>query len=72
MTNPNEISGDRCGKCGIKMSLVKGFLTRSDISRVKGCYRCSACSMLTCYECSDSRKPCNCGVQQWEEQMYFV
>ena len=65
--------GDRCGTCGKPMTLVKGMMRTSDfMTRTQGCYQCRACGRLTCYDCSDNRKPCECGAQQWSERTYIV
>lgn len=65
--------GDRCAVCGRPMTLVKDSMSRSDfMTGTQGCYRCRACGQLTCYDCSDSRKPCKCGAQQWSACFYLI
>lgn len=67
-------SGDRCGTCGRKMKMLSGlFMRTADLktARTRGCYQCRACGRLTCYDCSDSRRACACGVQQWAERTYI-
>ncbi len=65
--------GDRCGRCGRPMTLVKGMMRTSDfMTRTQGCYQCRACGSLTCYDCSDRREPCERGAQQWSERTYIV
>jgi hypothetical protein len=66
-------SGDRCARCGRPMTLVQGIMRTSDfMTRTQGCYQCRACGRLTCYDCSDSREPCDCGARQWSERTYVV
>jgi hypothetical protein len=65
--------GDRCARCGRAMKLVQGMMSTPDfITRTQGCYQCRACGRLTCYDCSDSRMPCECGARQWSERTCLI
>jgi hypothetical protein len=64
--------GDSCAACGRSMMLVTGVIKREAyLTKTRGCYQCRACARLTCYDCSDSREPCQCGEKQWFERAYF-
>lgn len=65
---------DHCARCGRAMTLVQGMMMRTSdyLTRTQGCYQCRACGRLNCYDCSDSRMPCECGAQQWSERTYLV
>lgn len=63
-----------CGVCRRPMMLTNGMIMRTTDLRThtQGCYQCRACGRLTCYDCSDSRKPCVCKAHQWSERTYLM
>jgi len=64
---------NRCSICHRSMRLLDGFVQTSDLRmRTQGCFQCRACGRLTCFNCSDNRKPCICGAKHWVERTYTL
>lgn len=67
--DPNRL---RCSRCNSEMIIVSGMIMSSKVmAHAKGCFRCTACGAYECFECSDNRRPCLCGSQTWQEQLYI-
>jgi hypothetical protein len=63
----------RCGRCGTTMFIITGMMVRRDVfTRSHGCFQCGRCGQYTCYDCSDSRQPCECGARHWIEKTYLM
>ncbi len=64
----------RCAKCKTPMFILTGVSVRTDvlIKKAQGCFKCRSCGRYTCYDCSDSSKPCKCGAQDWAETAYLT
>jgi hypothetical protein len=62
-----------CSICHTTMFLISSGMSmpRELFMQTEGCYKCRACGRCTCYKCSDNRKPCLCGQQQWAETSYL-
>lgn len=63
----------RCAGCRAEMVIVSGMAMPSSMtSHLNGCTRCTTCGAHECYECSDTRRACKCGHQQWQERSYIL
>ena len=61
----------RCSGCRKKMLIISNMiLSRETMMSSQAGFRCAACGLCTCYECSDNRKPCKKGHQQWKQLTY--
>ncbi len=67
-----------CSQCNASMTIFLGvnrkgmFPTKVFVNEShRGCFRCAACGRYYCWDCSDSRKPCSCGIMSWQERQYF-
>jgi hypothetical protein len=67
-----------CCRCKVAMTIFLGVNRAGSFPRKifvhpshRGSFRCAACGRYYCWNCSDSRKPCICGVQSWQERQYF-
>jgi hypothetical protein len=68
-------SSESCARCGRPMALVNYIRvgTPEDfLNQTQGCFQCQSCGRLTCYDCSDSRQPCECGTKNWFERTYLA
>lgn len=71
-SKPRPLPAPQCRRCGSRMRVVTGnVIYRKDV-RTQGCFQCRVCARYTCYDCSDSREPCECGQKQWVERSYFL
>jgi len=68
----------QCSRCGAVMTIFLGVNQPGTFPRAvfvhqshRGCFRCGACGRYYCWDCSDFRKPCTCGVTSWRERQYF-
>jgi tetratricopeptide (TPR) repeat protein len=65
-------SDTHCSKCGRSMSITTGMMVPRDLAaQFQGCFQCGNCGRYTCYDCSDSREPCECGAKHWIEKSYL-
>lgn len=67
-----------CSQCHTSMTIFLGVIRVGLFPRDvyvheshRGCLRCAACSRYYCWDCSDNRKPCSCGIASWQERQYF-
>ena len=61
-----------CARCGTHMVIITGAAVSRDVfMRSQGCFQCWSCGQYTCYDCSDSREPCECGAMHWIEKAYL-
>ena len=69
----NQDSGTHCARCGMPMYIITGKMLRTeDFKKSQGCFQCGNCGRYTCYDCSDSREPCDCGKKNWIEKSYLT
>jgi len=72
LSRKKDDSIKRCSGCGAKMIVIQNQLVRREVMmRSQGCFKCASCGRYTCYDCSDNRRPCQCGAQSWMEQAYL-
>jgi len=63
---------EKCKSCGKIMIMLSGkIMTQETMIKALGSFRCLSCRRLTCWECSDNRKSCQCGAKNWREELYF-